>query len=324
MNYNILIKLMEIIYTHSSLTHNSQEKFAEGPYRVKGIDQAGKIKEINFDVISFIEKIHPKKYIQKIRGSCLSKMPVAEVETSEETFKAAIDSVGLAIIAARDLDFAVTRPPGHHAGKEIAAGFCFFNNITIATQYLVDLGKKVCIIDIDGHHGDGTERIFYSDPNVLYCSVHQHNAYPLNSGNITNIGSGKGRGLNINLPVPENSGDDILIKALKFIRKYVDMFKPDIIGVSAGFDGYYEDRLLNLNYSIRGYYEAGNELSRWNYSIFSVLEGGYHTKLIDCIVAFVHGISKENITLGTTTVSDMKLHKLLDNNISRLEQMLKK
>jgi len=314
---------MRIIYAASCLRHNPQETFAEGPYRIEGIEKIGSLKEIDFDVIPYIERVHSKKHIQKIRGHCLSKMPIAEIQTSEQTFKAAIDSAGLALITAKIQDFAVTRPPGHHAGREKAEGFCLFNNIAIATKYHVDRGKKVCIIDIDGHHGNGTERIFYSEPNVLYCSIHQEKAYPFNSGEITEIGSKRGKGFNINLPIPEGSGDDILIRALNFLRKYVDRFSPDIIGVSAGFDGYCDDRLLNLNYSIKGFYEAGNEIANWGYPIFSVLEGGYHEKVIDCIIAFVSGINKDTLKLEVrSTVSNSSLHKVLESNISRFEKIL--
>ena len=120
------------------------------------------------------------------------------------------------MLAAKRGDFAVTRPPGHHAKKEEAAGFCLFNNIAIASQNLIDEGKKVCIIDIDGHHGDGTESIFYLNSKLLYCSIHQEGAYPFNSGGAENTGMEEGKGLNINLVVPRKSGDDILLESIKF------------------------------------------------------------------------------------------------------------
>jgi acetoin utilization deacetylase AcuC-like enzyme len=193
-------------------------------------------------------------------------------------------------MAAEGGDFAVIRPPGHHAKKERADGFCLFNNIAIASQKLVNEGKKVFILDIDGHHGDGTQAIFYESDQVLFCSIHQQFAYPW-SGEAHETGKGKGAGYTMNFPLQEGSGDKELLESVdKAIERAVE-FKPDAVGVSAGFDGYIHDRLLGLNYTLDGYYQCGKKLSQSFDHIFAVLEGGYHMDIKKCVEQFSRGVN---------------------------------
>ena len=285
---------MKIIYDPKVIEHNTSEFLGEGSYRIQGIEKIGEKVDIAFDVAPFIIKVHSAYHLQKIKMHCNSGLPIAEVKPDSKSYDAALASVGLAISASKSHDFAVTRPPGHHAGKEQASGFCFFNNIAIAAQELVDEGKKVFIIDIDGHHGDGTESIFYSTDKVLYCSIHQEHSFPYGKGNVSNIGSEEGRGYTINIPIPSDSGDDIFLECLEFLEPYIEEFRPDIIGVSAGFDGFYKDRLLSLKYSREGYYKFGKKLQSFGYPVFAVLEGGYHNFVLECIENFVDGINDKD------------------------------
>ena len=146
------------------------------------------------------------------------------------------------------------------------------------------------IFDFDGHHGDGTQNIFYESDDVFYCSIHQIYAYPY-SGFDNEIGKNKGEGYTLNLPLISGSGDmefyDKLNMAIAAVRK----FHPDIIAVSAGFDSYEDDRVLSLKYTKKAYYECGLRLRRAFPNIFAVLEGGYHLDLMECIEAFVEGIN---------------------------------
>jgi acetoin utilization deacetylase AcuC-like enzyme len=180
------------------------------------------------------------------------------------------------------------RPPGHHAGRDHGNGFCLINNIAVAVTALRD--QRVCIIDFDGHHGDGTQGIFAENPNVLYCSVHQENTYPY-SGKLE---ESKGKTARyVNLPVPVGSGDEALAAAIDCFLKKAREFGAEVIAASAGFDGHYNDRLLSLKYTEAGFYEAGRRISQSGMKNFAVLEGGYHHSLHECVLSYVAGINNE-------------------------------
>ncbi len=282
------------------ILHNKQtEKYDpipehEGFYCVKSFVETvsdQKIKDLSPLVEKEINLTHSTRHKRKIKGACKSKCRVAEVSLSPSSFNAMLTSVALAIMAADQNAFAITRPAGHHAIKERAQGLCFFNNIAIASSYLVRKGKRVCIIDIDGHHGNGTQAIFKKNENILYCSIHQEYVYPFSSGLVNDIGSGPSFKKTINIPLRAGSGDDLFINSLKFLCDYIKKFKPDYIAISAGFDGYFEDGILELKYTKNGYYQAGKILSSLNLPSFAVLEGGYHKKLKECVQSFVDGFS---------------------------------
>lgn len=126
----------------------------------------------------FLELVHPKKYINKIKRACFNKAHLAELDLTPETYEIACLGVGTVILASDKGDFALQNIDGHHAGRETAMGFNLFNATAIAAQRLINQNKKVAIIDIDGHHGNGTQDIFYNTNKVLYCSIHQQRAFP--------------------------------------------------------------------------------------------------------------------------------------------------
>ncbi|MBK8969047.1 MAG: hypothetical protein IPM36_20710 [Lewinellaceae bacterium] len=135
-------------------------------------------------------------------------------------------AVGATVLAMERGDFALVRPPGHHAYRAEAHGFCLFNNIAIAAQKAVDAGKRVLILDFDGHLGDGTMDIFYRSDQVLYWSLHQYPAYPGN-GSPIEIGAGAGLGFTINCPLPAGSGDDIFRHAVEYMLPAAgEQFQP--------------------------------------------------------------------------------------------------
>ncbi len=312
---------MRIIYDPKIIKHNSQDLNGEGSYRLKGIEKIAVPLDLKFDVEEDIKRIHTESLLRKIKGHCKNRVPLAEVIPDTNTLDAIYDSVRLVIYASEHNDLAITRPPGHHASKDTASGFCFVNNMAIATQRMVDQGKKVCIIDIDGHHGDGTERIFYTSNKVLLCSVYQEYGFPHIKSPLTRIGKGVGKGLNLSLPIPAGSGDDIFLESIKFFEKYIVSFNPDIIGISAGFDGYGKDRLLRLNYSLAGYKEAGLAIRKLGYPVFGVLEGWYHEEVVECIESLVNGlngISSED----SLTNSDEDNWIRFKSNIGRLKGKL--
>ncbi|MDD5571792.1 MAG: histone deacetylase [Bacteroidales bacterium] len=279
---------MDILFHKKFFMHNPFDA-GEGAYRIQDFNRWEKDTEIDGE--KFITLVHEEKYREFFKKCCHRHKMLAEVTTSPETYEAACLAVGAAIHASENNAFAVVRPPGHHARRNFAAGFCFLNNIAIATQKLVNEGKKVFILDIDGHHGDGTQSIFYTSPDVLYCSVHQVFAYPM-SGYENEIGEGEGEGYTMNFPLLAGSGDRELLASVDKAIMKAEEFKPDVVGVSAGFDGYEKDMLLNLCYTLNGYYEVGFRLSRSFKNIFAVLEGGYHRDVRQCIEHFVEGVEK--------------------------------
>jgi acetoin utilization deacetylase AcuC-like enzyme len=280
---------MKILFNKLFLNHNIDSE-AEGAYRIIDFQD---IEDTTIDGEKWISLVHPDSYRESIKQACLIGDVVAEVRLTPESYEAARLAVGLVVKASETGDFAAIRPPGHHASFERAAGFCFFNNIAIATQKLVNEGKKVFILDIDGHHGDGTQSIFYDSDQVLFCSIHQEYAYPF-SGSVLETGTGEGVGFTLNFPLMAGKGDkeflDRIDKAIEQARK----FEPDAIGVSVGFDGYVKDKLLQLNYSKHAYYECAYRLKK-NFRkipVFAVLEGGYHQDIRELADVFVEGINK--------------------------------
>jgi len=278
---------MDILYHSKFLKHNIESE-AEGAYRIADFSD---LPDTEANGESYLELIHSPAYIQQIKEACEKEEFLAEVKLNPDSWEAAKTAVGLTLMAAENNSFAAVRPPGHHAAAEKASGFCFFNNIAIAAQKLANEGKRVFIFDIDGHHGDGTQALFYDRSDVFYCSVHQHYAYPY-TGFPIETGVGEGEGFTANFPIYAGKGDkeflETVDKAIALARK----FYPDVIAVSAGFDSYIDDRLLGLNYSIRGFYECAFRLRRAFPDIFAVLEGGYHLDIRKCVDAFAEGIYK--------------------------------
>lgn len=277
---------MKALFHKKFLDHNIDSE-AEGSYRLLSYMDTYEAPEV--DGTPYLELIHTERYIDYIRRACQHGESVAEVKLTPSSYEAAILAVGLTVKASENGDFAVVRPPGHHAGREKAAGFCFFNNIAIATQKLVDEGKRVFIFDIDGHHGDGTQGIFYESSQVLYVSIHQHYAYPF-TGFPDETGAGEGVGYTFNFPLISGSGDKEFLEAVDKAIDQGRQFRPDVVAISAGFDSYQKDKLLGLQLTQRAYYECAFRLRRAFPDIFAVLEGGYHEDIKDCIDKFIEGI----------------------------------
>jgi len=279
---------MKILFNKKFLEHNVESE-AEGAYR---INEFTDIEETTIDGEKWITLVHTEAYRDYIKEACYDKNVVAEVLLTPESYEAACLSVGLTVRASETGEFAVVRPPGHHASREKPAGFCLFNNIAIATQKLVNQEKKVFILDIDGHHGDGTQDVFYDNDRVLFCSIHQEYAYPF-TGFPTETGIDKGVGFTYNFPLMSGRGDKDFLDRVDKCINLACKFEPDVIGVSVGFDGYEKDKLLQLNYSQHAYYECAYRLKKAfrKKPVFAVLEGGYHYDIRQLVDTFVEGIN---------------------------------
>lgn len=311
---------MEIIYNKVFLEHDT----GMHPENRKRLESLGKIPETEIENgEKYLELFHTKEYIRRIKEAC-EKGKILDPETilSKKTYDAAVHAVGATVMASETKGFAAVRPPGHHAHPSKSSGFCIFNSISIAVQKLLSQKKRVLIFDFDSHLGDGTEAFFYSSDKVMYWSIHQSDTFP-GGGSVDEIGKGKGRGYTINVPLPKGSGDDVYKKAIDAILPVAKKFNPDIVAVSAGFDGHEKDQLLDLRLSANTYYMLGKML-RDNFSdVFATLEGGYNTEVLPvCLFDFLDGINgkkmrfKEDATDSMIQVVDefgFRLDKLEKN-----------
>ncbi len=275
--------------------------------------------QIPIDGSEYLELVHQSGYIKKVREACENQLGRLDGDTlvSARSYEAAVAAVGMTLTASNQGDFALVRPPGHHAYPGRASGFCLFNNIAIAVQAQVQRGKKVLIIDFDGHLGDGTSDIFYQSDDVLFFSMHQFPAFP-GMGRSTEIGEKKGKGYTINIPLPPGSGDDIFLHAFRNYLSVFDQFQPDLIAVSAGFDAHRLDPLLQLNISLSSFYKLGKRIRKMKTPNFAVLEGGYLVEYLEKgVYNFLAGINgddmpyEENVTTSNQQIwqqYEMDLH----------------
>jgi acetoin utilization deacetylase AcuC-like enzyme len=312
---------MKLLYNSIFLQHDTGTH-PEGRARLQAFEGLNETKVENGE--QYLELVHNKQHIQRVKeASRHSAMLDPDTKTSPGTYEAAVHAVGTAVMASRSYDFALVRPPGHHAHPDHSAGFCIFNNIAIATQRLVNEGRRVLIFDFDGHWGDGTARFFYKTNKVLYWSLHQSPGYP-GSGLVSDIGEGKGEGYTVNMPLPPGSGDDIYLRAVNKLMPVAKQFRPDMVGVSAGFDAHHADPLLQLQLTMDTYYELGLLLQANFKDIFACLEGGYATEFLPkCVKNFVDGINQSplHFTEKQTYTND-ELTEEFDERLASLQENL--
>jgi len=290
-----------IFTSNSSIKHDTGPGHPECPERIPailtGLKKIQSQKLIwraigSFDE-KYIELTHSKKYLEKINQSFPKEDLVfldGDTIVSKGSKKAAYDAVG-AIINAIDAvmnqefdnAFCVVRPPGHHAEKEQAMGFCIFNNVAVGATYLLEKYKldKVAIIDFDVHHGNGTQDIFYNEKKVLYISSHQFPFYP-GTGSKDEIGKFNNI---LNIPLKAGTVSEEFFNSYKKVYDKLNEFRPQFILLSAGFDAHKNDPLANVDLESRDYYILTKEIMKiakkiCSNKIVSILEGGYNLSAI--------------------------------------------
>ena len=260
---------MKIVFSEKCLEYGSWH--IEGPERVRRAYTI--LKERGYAFLTpepasqhNILRVHDADYVRRLKDGFVED---ADTPAYQDIYEYARLAAGGAILAAKVAGFSLMRPPGHHAGRRGLAlgvrtrGFCYLNNIAIAVKFL---GKPCLILDVDGHHGNGTQEIFLGDESVTYVGLHRYPHYP---------GTGySSEGNCLNFPLSGDCGDEVYLKTLDEALSKVDLDKFEVVAVSAGFDAHAGD-LASLGLTELGFNEIGKKIASLRKHTFFVLEGGY-------------------------------------------------
>jgi acetoin utilization deacetylase AcuC-like enzyme len=234
-----------------------------------------------------IPNIHPDRrdgvYPASAVGQAGFHMADTGCPIAAETWNSALLSAHTAVHGAQLLiegaaaSYALARPPGHHAARDFAAGFCYLNNVAAGAQKLRSRFERVAIIDIDVHHGNGTQDIFYRRQDVLTVSIHADplRFYPFFWGHASERGEGAGLGYNLNLPLPRGTGDEGYLRTLQQALMRIDAFAPQALVVALGLDAYHGDPFQGLAVSTAGFGKIAAEIHGLGLPTLLVQEGGY-------------------------------------------------
>ena len=250
-----------------------------------------------------VNLLHTRKHIDRVEDAAsggVAMLDTPECVVSSGTYEAALHAVGAVLdavveVSDRQLDnaFCAARPPGHHAERDHAMGFCFFNNIALAAEFLArELGySRIAIVDFDVHHGNGTQHLFEERPDVLFISTHQdpRTCYP-GTGFAKEQGTGQGTGYTVNVPLPAGTEDEEYLHHFRtMVLPVLEDYQPQFVLVSAGFDAHRDDPLASLNLTERSYRELSHALVQVaeQYAggrLVSLLEGGYDLRALSTSV----------------------------------------
>lgn len=292
------------IYTNSVFyRHDTGVDHPERPARIDaaigGVDRAGLRDrlildaDVHDDTSRIIQKVHSPEYEREVENAVRAGyryLHSLDNPLSSATFAAARAAVASSLTAAEDAwvrgaskrGFVIARPPGHHAERQQAMGFCFFNTMACVAEWLREQPgiERVFIFDFDVHHGNGTQHLFEEREDVFYASTHRYPFYP-GTGAAGEIGTGPGRGYTKNIPLAAGEGDAALLGATEDeIVRIIDDYRPNAILLSSGFDAHRRDPLGGMNVTEHGYGELTRRMvecaERWcEGRVFSLLEGGY-------------------------------------------------
>lgn len=287
------------------------------------------------DPLRLLLSAHSEKYVQRIKEKSATMDFLNSSRWApyggEFAFQSAVLAAALTSELAQKIfsgdvrnGFSIVRPPGHHAGRDFGGGYCLFNNVAVAAKNL-GKGQRVAIVDLDVHHGNGTEEIFYRDPNVFYVSVHQ-DEWPY-TGSLDRVGEAAGRGTNINVPLPTGADDRAWNAAVeKVVVPALQRFLPSIIFVSLGFDTFWRDSQGSMSVTSSGQAQMLLNLNKLAKQICDgklcvVLEGGY---LPDAVRAGSENVMK--VLMGQTDgfVEPFVVPEFKFEDSSRVDQTLQK
>ena len=255
-----------------------------------------------------LARVHEPDHLVRMAAFCAAGGGMIDMDTvaSEGSWEAALRGSGAACDAVERLlggedrtAFCALRPPGHHAERDRAMGFCLTNHVAAAAEHARTLGtERALILDWDVHHGNGTEDIFKSSADVVYVSIHQSPLYP-GTGDISYAGEGAGEGYTVNLPVPAGSGDTLFTALVEHVAvPLVRSFEPGLVAISAGFDAHRDDPLASCLVTEEGYRAMAATMagvaSELEAPLLVCLEGGYDTTaLAASVLAMLDGLDRD-------------------------------
>jgi len=305
-----------VVYSPKYLRHKTGPRHPESPSRLRVImrelkksgileNERCSLVEPEIASVNDLELIHDIDHIQRIQQFCRcggGLLDQGDTVVSPESYEVARLAAGGTVKAA-DLvmegkfrnAFAFVRPPGHHAGPGYPMGFCVFNNVAVAAAHLLENFSlnRVLILDIDAHHGNGTQEIFYRSNKVLYVSLHEDpSEFPL-EGFADEVGEDEGLGYTVNVPLPYGTGDRIYLRAFNEIAvPIINQYKPQFILVSTGFDNHYTDPVGNLFLSAFSYVKIFDAVLEsavkfCQGKLVAVLEGGYSLRFLGKLASVV-------------------------------------
>jgi acetoin utilization deacetylase AcuC-like enzyme len=304
-----------VLFRHPSSLEHDTGSHPENARRIVAIERALSERDwLGWDVRlspaatrEQIGAVHPPEHIDRIERLCLRGGGMIDMDTlvSPGSFEAARHAAGGAVAVVDVLlgeegvraAASLHRPPGHHAERGQAMGFCLFANAAIAAQHAIDAygAERVLILDWDVHHGNGTNAIFRERDDVLFCSIHQSPLYP-GTGPASDVGRGAGEGFSVNLPVPGGSGDDVFLSHVEHVvRPVARAYAPDVLLLSAGYDAHADDPLAGCRVTDAGFAGMAAAMracaDELGVPLGLVLEGGYELGALSrCVVATLEAI----------------------------------